>query len=273
MSNSSTTSSNPTSLSTTSLSTPGSSNKQNSNSEQNNISYDEFIKKKKLEIRRNNVQQVISDIEKRPLPKYLENKLKNNLDLYKGILYPDNIDTVIKLADYLKDNKVGLRGFEKDPGRQNLDEKLQLEFYSKKNNIPIKTLNKSGDSSLCFDKERIVICSIKQANFKKTKTFDAVFINNDITYYILAKHTEESGGAQDNQINDLIDQIEYAIKYYEKNKTDNNITNKIKFICMISGKYILSKPKLDKIKQHITENYKSKIFIQKPDDNFNLISA
>lgn len=201
--------------------TPGSSNNQNTNQNNNqdnisNISYEEYIKKTKLEIRRYNVQQLVLDIEKRPIPKYLETKLKNNLELYKGILYPDNIDTVLKLAEYLKNNKVGLRGFEKDPGRQNLDEKLQLEFYSKKNNIPIKTLNKSGDASLCFDKDRIIICSIKQANFKKTKTFDAVLNKNGITYYILAKHTEEAGGAQDNQINDLIDQIEYAIKYYEK---------------------------------------------------------
>lgn len=57
----------------------------------------------------------------------------------------------------------------------------------------------------------------------------------------------------------------------KKNKTNDEIINKTKFICMLSGKYILSETKLNKIKQHITNEYKNKIFIQKPDDSLSLI--
>ena len=123
----------------------------------------------------------------------------------------------IALQDLLQDiehSKYFKYAFAKDPVRQNLYERLALDFLS---NLPllkdVVKLAPNGEKSLFVHKGILTLgenIPRTQRAESKSKSIDFKFAikpfgqrKHDITCYAMHKYTEGEGGAQDNQYSDL----------------------------------------------------------------------
>jgi len=202
------------------------------------MNFTEFRKYKISQQRKENLIELRESVINGNINKNYLEKLKKHYEKYKDVLILNDIDSFQEFMKQCKTNVVLLLGLEKDPIKQSIDEKLQIEWYNKKYKMNIQKLNGNGKSSLCFDirnTEKITIKSAYGLNFgtgQRTKTFDAQSTNNKIMYYFL-KFTEESGGAQDNQIKDIEMLLKYSAMYLKQNSEC-----KEKFVAILGGKYM-----------------------------------
>lgn len=199
--------------------------------------YDEKIKLKWKEERENLMNEINATNQ---LPNWLEEKIKKLTDrtfldekyvnTIKELLVTDNNDIKELLLTFLM----------KDPKRQNIYERV---FYEEIQNagFNIKKLNSNGKKACYIFKDQILTGSEIISNGfnkpKELKSLDFSITLDNHTIYIVNKYTNENGGAQDNQYNDVITQL----------KEIGDLTENKVWFCL-DGKYY-TKQKIDALKK------------------------
>lgn len=140
-----------------------------------------FVERKKREARLDNIKEVRQDIDK----SWVEEKIQNHILAFDGIFTMDEIKEGILTNDIIASK------FCKDPGKQNISEKLAEEV------LKTKKLPASGKNCIRFND----LGDIVHSSTGNSKSAD--FKIGD--YYATQKYTDGTGGAQDNQRNDVID--------------------------------------------------------------------
>ena len=195
------------------------------------MSYEDFRCKNSENERIKNLIDLYKSIVDNVITKELNYKLQKNYIRYKFIYDKLNINSIEEFLFYLKMDITRCIMLEKDPSKQSMDEKLQVIFYNEKYGKNIKRVPHA--KSFCFLTEDDTISIVKPSgsqNFgKRTKSFDAI---DDKCFYIL-KHVGEAGGAQDNQVADVVKMLETSKKFLTRNKTFDK-----KFTAILSGKYM-----------------------------------
>ena len=137
--------------------------------------------------------------------------------------------------------------FRKDPTRQTIHEKTQINYIKKTYPDAYKPNN------VCFSNKKIHTILKNKRPPNSTKTFD-LYIPSEKIYGIL-KYTTTSGGSQDNQYADVKSFIVQASGYFSENKEAQE-----KFYFFLDGEYYTEK-KIKELEQMITDEYVSKIVI------------
>lgn len=140
--------------------------------------YVENIKKK---VRLANIEEVRKDIDK----DWVIEKINNHVIAFDGII------TVEEVKEGILSNVIIASKFCKDPGKQNISEKLAIEV------LGVKKLPAQGKNCIRFNDKGDIVSSSSGA----TKSADFIYKE----YYTTQKYTTGAGGAQDNQRNDVID--------------------------------------------------------------------
>jgi hypothetical protein len=155
-------------------------------------------------------------------------RIQNRFKKYSFIF--SSFDNYIQ---FLKSDIKNCIGLESDPSKQQIDEKLQIDFFNEKYKRNIKKLPASGKSSFCINKKTNQICSTDGLDSikERTKTFDAIEKDNGKTIYYVIKYTNENGGAQDNQVQDINIFYEQIEKYVKANPY-----SMIDFVFILAGK-------------------------------------
>ena len=137
--------------------------------------------------------------------------------------------------------------FRKDPTRQTIHEKTQINYIKKTYPDAYKPNN------VCFSNKKIHTILKNKRPPNSTKTFD-LYIPSEKIYGIL-KYTTTSGGSQDNQYADVKSFIVQASGYFSENKEAQE-----KFYFFLDGEYYTEK-KIKELEQMIMDEYVSKIVI------------
>ena len=140
-----------------------------------------YVEKAKKEARLANIEEVRREINK----SWVQEKIKNHVEAFNGIMTKEEIEEGILT------NTIIASKFCKDPGKQNISEKLAIKV------LGVDKLPSQGKNCIRFN-DAGDITSISNGN---TKSAD--FMYKD--YYTTQKYTDGEGGAQDNQRNDVID--------------------------------------------------------------------
>ena len=135
-------------------------------------------------------------------------------------------ESIIK--ETLIDNDVLLSFLMKDPKRQNIYENIFREELIKEG-FDVQKLKASGPEAHYLLNDQIVH-NIKNKP-KELKSLDFIIHHNNKVIYVVNKYTNEPGGAQDNQYNDVIINaiplyIEQYGKYYNINISVQNFSNR-----------------------------------------------
>jgi hypothetical protein len=146
------------------------------------MNFSQHVKEEKIKARYNNLQEVRQNI-KQP---WVTQKINNYIEKWDGLFTYEQIEQEILTNDLVASM------FCKDPGKQNISEKLAAEV------LKLNRLAQQGKNSIRFTPTG-EITSVS-GNGVNTKAAD--FILNG--YYATQKFTEGEGGAQDNQRNDVI---------------------------------------------------------------------
>lgn len=195
-----------------------------------------------------------------------ETRLKNVEELKLAILsIEENKDLMVKISNYADryqlpvsfvidkllsdDDDMVLYGFEKDPAKQNIYEKLQLEAVKKLPVISGATkLSSGGKDARYVVNGKVVSLTKKEREERNIKSIDLYwfyeFNGKKIQFYSSCKHTNESGGAQDNQKNDVVSFLKEAQK-----AEDNDIF----FVAIVDGEYYDDK-KMKALQESFTGN-------------------
>lgn len=145
------------------------------------MNFTEYVEKKKIEARKANIEEVRRDVDKA----WVKTKISNHVLAFDGLMTEEQIREAI-LTDVIVASK-----FCKDPGRQNISEKLAAEV------LGLKKLPASGKNCIRFNDKGDIV-SDKNGNTKSTD-----FMLGE--YYATQKYTDWDGGAQDNQYDDVVD--------------------------------------------------------------------
>lgn len=180
------------------------------------MTFNNLLKQKIKELWKINIKKVMIDANKKNVPKYLQLKITNQVEM-KSLDY----DIVI---NKIKKDELYASFFAKDPLKQNVAKKLQLELLQKVN-INCNNLPTSGKNTFYLNNGKLT----KKKSIDSTKSLD-FYDEKEKTFYY-AKYTNENGGAQDNQYNDVKKFIKEASKYCNLNN-DN-----YKFVLLIDGNY------------------------------------
>lgn len=173
-------------------------------------------------------------------------QLSKNVEAFKAdIQNGHNLDRLINFAQRYgldvndviykaQNDDVFALGFVKDPARQNFHENFAAEYIK---NLPSVTafeqLPKGGRNAKTVISGMVVDYLQAQQTHKKQKTIDFEFniVNSDnrlIKVYASHKYTKDSGGAQDNQYENLINFMEHA-----KDNRDKDVY----FLAICDGPY------------------------------------
>jgi hypothetical protein len=184
-------------------------------------------------------ERKISDLRKDNLTKFYERLCQNKLtktDKFKLDQHYDRYRFLFTSYDdyisYCKSDIKNAHGLEVDPIKQGFDERLQMEIFSKKYSKKIEKLALRGNKALCITKNLVI--TSPSSNFRtgeRTKSFDAIEKEADKTTYYAFKYTDQTGGAQDNQIKDIEMFLDFSQKYLDK-----NLDSKEFFIAVVAGK-------------------------------------
>jgi hypothetical protein len=162
------------------------------------------------------------------------------------------IYTVDILLDKIITDPLFRTMFRQKPGRQSIHENTQIECIQQKYPDAFKMNSNIGGT--CFTNYNLHKISKEcPRTSSSTKTFD-LYIPSQKRYGVL-KYTKTSGGAQDNQCNDVKQFIYQAVGYLNE-KTKSKRT----FIFYLDGDYYTEK-KITELNQMIPEHFKEKIII------------
>lgn len=171
---------------------------------------------------RENLKQ---EIKKSGIPLWLDLKIKKTID---RMFLDKKYEPIIK--ETLINDDVLLSFLMKDPKRQNIYENIFKNELIKEE-FDVQKLKASGPEAHYLLNDQIVH-NIKNKP-KELKSLDFVIHQNNKKIYVVNKYTNEPGGAQDNQYNDVIIQLKnlgiktvnsvwFCLdgKYYTKQKID-----------------------------------------------------
>lgn len=149
-----------------------------------------LVEEEKKKARLANIEEVRRDIDK----SWVKEKITNHVLAFDGIMTEEEIKEAIL------NNVIVASKFCKDPGKQNISEKLAEKV------LGIPKQSAQGKNCIRFNDNGDIVWQ----SAGNTKSAD--FIWNG--YYATQKYTQGSGGAQDNQRNDVIDFLKRgSIKY------------------------------------------------------------
>jgi hypothetical protein len=151
----------------------------------------------------------------------------------------DDFDSVI---NEIITNDRFARFFIKDPKKQNVYESI---FLNHVNGIGynISKLTSHGKNAVCLDNDGNIVYGSSKINTTKSMDFIGKDDDGNITYYY-HKYTNEAGGAQDNQYNDVV--------HFLTNASKNN--DDITFVAVCDGNYY--KDKMEELKSICGNNVK-----------------
>lgn len=145
------------------------------------MNFTKLVEDKKKEARIANIEEVRREIDK----PWVQEKIANHIAAFDGIM------TTEEIREAILTNVIVASKFCKDPGKQNISEKLAAEV------LDLPKLPASGKNCIRFNDSGDIV----SASTGNTKSAD--FLWNG--YYTTQKYTDGEGGAQDNQRNDVID--------------------------------------------------------------------
>lgn len=149
-----------------------------------------YVEQEKKKARLANIEEVRKEINK----PWVQEKINNHVAAFDGIITAEEVKQAI-LSDIIVASK-----FCKDPGKQNISEKLAISV------LGVEKLPASGKNCIRFNDNGDIV----HTSTGNTKSAD--FIYNE--HYTTQKYTDGTGGAQDNQRNDVIDFLKRgSIKY------------------------------------------------------------
>ena len=145
------------------------------------MNFTAYVEEAKKKARLANIDEVRKDIDK----PWVQEKIKNHIEAFDGVM------TEAEVRDAILTNIIVASKFCKDPGKQNISEKLAIEV------LDVKKLPSQGKNCIRFNDNGDIV-STSSGN---TKSADFMYGE----YYATQKYTDGEGGAQDNQRNDVID--------------------------------------------------------------------
>ena len=145
------------------------------------MNFTAYVQEAKKKARLANIDEVRKDIDK----PWVQEKIKNHIEAFDGVM------TEAEVRDAILTNIIVASKFCKDPGKQNISEKLAIEV------LGVKKLPSQGKNCIRFNDNGDIV-STSSGN---TKSADFMYGE----YYATQKYTDGEGGAQDNQRNDVID--------------------------------------------------------------------
>ena len=145
------------------------------------MNFTAYVEDAKKKARLANIDEVRKDIDK----PWVQEKIKNHVEAFDGVM------TEAEVRDAILTNIIVASKFCKDPGKQNISEKLAIEVLS------VEKLPSQGKNCIRFNDNGDIV-STSAGN---TKSADFMYGE----YYATQKYTDGEGGAQDNQRNDVID--------------------------------------------------------------------
>jgi hypothetical protein len=151
-----------------------------------------LVEQRKKEQRLNNIKELRQDINS----EWVKTKINNHLERFSGIFTYEDIQNEILHSDIVASL------FAKDPSKQNISEKMVEEL------LKIKKLPASGKNCIRFNQAGEIVSTSAPSH---TKSAD--FIVNDA--YITQKYTMETGGAQDNQYDDVVSFLTCGSQQYK----------------------------------------------------------
>lgn len=151
-----------------------------------------LVENRKLQARLENIETVRKEVDKA----WVKTKISNHVARFGGLLTEES------LREAILENDIVASLFAKDPSKQNITEKLVAEV------LDLKKLPASGRNCIRFNNEGDIVSLTAPSHSKS-----ADFLIGD--FYTTQKFTTESGGAQDNQFNDVVDFLVKGSKKYK----------------------------------------------------------
>lgn len=145
------------------------------------MNFTEYVRAEKMKARKQNLTEVRKDIDKA----WVKEKIENHIKAW------GNDFTYEEIREGILTNDIIASKFCKDPSKQNISEKLAGEI------LGINKLPASGSKCIRFNNYGDIVTT----STGNTKSADFIIDG----YYVSQKFTEEEGGAQDNQRDDVID--------------------------------------------------------------------
>lgn len=145
------------------------------------MNFTAYVEEAKKKARLANIDEVRKDIDK----PWVQEKIKNHIEAFDGIM------TEAEVRDAILTNIIVASKFCKDPGKQNISEKLAIEV------LGVKKLPSQGKNCIRFNDNGDIVSTSSGS----TKSADFMYGE----YYATQKYTDGEGGTQDNQRNDVID--------------------------------------------------------------------
>ena len=167
-------------------------------------------------LRKHNVADVLRKLEQRD-----KNLLKKIETFSKSFFYTES-----DIENEIRKNKMFAAVFSIEPSRQGFHERVAAQWLKDTLKCTIDYLPKGGRDALYVTNDG----NITQWNHprKPSKSLDFKWTMGDITIYAMHKYTKASGGAQDNQFNDVKNTLE---KF--SHAQDSNVV----FIAIVDGNY------------------------------------
>jgi hypothetical protein len=215
------------------------------------MTYAKFLDKKRIDFIRENDRQIIKDVEN------MEPKLCAKIRSYMAEKMTDDDTsefTFEKILDEIRTNAMVRSFFRKDPVRQSIHEKSQVEWLRKKLMPDVVKLN-GAVGGLYFND--YCLSSVHPRPIGASKTLD-VYSADTNTYGVL-KFSTTVGGAQDNQYTDVKIFIQQMIGYMNSSSYSSE-----RFMFFLDGPYY-TENKLENLKMMIPNDKSDKIIITSVD--------
>ena len=108
----------------------------------------------------------------------------------------------LKVEQKIRNDPMFAAHFAKKPKGMGFHEKVAGEWLNETLGLEVTTLPKSGKNALYVTSDG-VITKINEGETPPSKSLDFMWEKNGIIFYAMHKYTEQSGGSQDNQFNEM----------------------------------------------------------------------
>ena len=173
--------------------------------------FDEFLETKFEEARNENDREVLAAVERRDKDLVIrcENHLRTKMTAAERATH--TVDSILQL---IKTSAVVRSMFRKDPGRQSIHEKAQIDWIRMHlHSDAVKMRADIGGRCLSNRKFHEVVGTRRPSD--STKTLDLHVPSKNL--FGILKYTASGGGAQDNQLRDVKHFVREAVGYLEDN--------------------------------------------------------
>lgn len=185
--------------------------------------FNDCLNKERSKLYELNTLIIMDDAKKDKTPGYLKIKIENE-SKRKNYNFKD-------ILEKIRNDHMYASMFAKEPIKQNLAENLQLKFLKERNKNIIK-LPSTGKGAYYLSNGSL-ITNQKHKPLKTCKSMDFYDPDSKIFYY--AKYTNQSGGSQDNQFNDLKNFINECLLYIKNSNREKN--DDYYFVILVDGDY------------------------------------